>query len=584
MQRINGRGSSFIVFSPDGTRLVTGEGGFNNGTIHVWDVATGEEVLGLTGHRGLIESVAFSPDGMHIISGSHDDSIRLWNVEAGEERLRISRSATEVNSIDFSPDEALLATSSFSERAIRMWDVATGIEQTLIQVDTAGIYSIDFSPDGTQIALGLSDETVRIWDVVEEKEIQSFTGHAGEVLSVAYSLDGSQIVSGSSDNNVFLWDVASGSGLRRFTGHSGRIYSVALSPDGTQVASASRDGTIRIWDVATGQEIHRLESPSVFVSGYGNNALAFSPDGVLLATGSRDIDNTVRLWDVATGEEVLGLTGHRGHIGSVAFSPDGMHIISGSNDETIRLWDVATGQEIDVFEHGENVSFMTVSNAGTFIASAGSIFSFSSDRSIKLWDAVKELEFMEEILDQQYPRAQPIEPLVLPRASAGLSRINYTLTPEPPEGLDFDQLTRTIRGTPTTVTADSGVEYTYIATVANGASRSLSFTINVYSPVSTEQESFPQSFSILGNYPNPFHDATQLMFDLPWSAQIAVEVMDIIGRKVLTIPEVMVTAGRSQSIQINAESLPPGIYLYRLTANSSSQGSVVIGRFVRTRQ
>ena len=191
------------------------------------------------------------------------------------------------------------------------------------------------------------------------------------------------------------------------------------------------------------------------------------------------------------------------------------------------------------------------------------------------------IHFADNVPDQSFVHAQPIAPLVLPEAIRGASPIDYTLTPALPEALVFDKATRTISGTPAVVTP--ATPYTYKATDANGATDSLTFSIEVIFPTSAEDESLPQALVLHGNYPNPFRHSTRLMMDLPWPARVTVEVMDVVGRRVLTVPSVDLVAGWQRGIDLSGDALPSGLYLYRVRA-SSPKGSIVhVGRFVRIR-
>ena len=190
------------------------------------------------------------------------------------------------------------------------------------------------------------------------------------------------------------------------------------------------------------------------------------------------------------------------------------------------------------------------------------------------------VHFADSVADQSFPRAQPIAPVVLPEAT-GASPINYTLTPLLPTGLSFDRANRTLSGLPTVVTA--AAPYTYKATDANGSTDSLSFSIEVYSPVSAEHESLPEEFALHGNFPNPFRHTTQLLIDLPWPARVTVEVIDIIGRRVLTTPSTDLTAGWQRSVNLSMAALPSGLYLYTVHASSPGGHVVHAGRFVHVR-
>ncbi|MCY3613951.1 MAG: putative Ig domain-containing protein, partial [Bacteroidetes bacterium] len=190
------------------------------------------------------------------------------------------------------------------------------------------------------------------------------------------------------------------------------------------------------------------------------------------------------------------------------------------------------------------------------------------------------VHFADSVADLSFPRAQPIVPVVLPEAT-GASPINYTLTPALPTGLAFDQANRTLTGLPTVVTP--ATHFTYKATDADGSADSLSFTIEVYSPVSVEHESLPEAFALRGNFPNPFRHTTQLLMDLPWPARVTVEVIDVIGRRILTIPSTDMTAGWQRSVNLSMSALPSGPYLYRVHASSPGGRVVHAGRFVHVR-
>ena len=193
------------------------------------------------------------------------------------------------------------------------------------------------------------------------------------------------------------------------------------------------------------------------------------------------------------------------------------------------------------------------------------------------------LSFAQAVGNQSFPQGQSIMPLVLPEATGGVSPINYSLTPALPTGLSFNSLTRTISGTPTEVTTGS-LFYTYRATDSAGNTAGLQFDIRVYSPVATEQRlTLPESFAVHGNYPNPFRQSTRIVFDLPWPARATIEVMDVMGRHVLTVPSEDLAAGWQHNIELNGVTLPPGLYLYRVAVMSPEGNSVLGGRFVRIR-
>ncbi|KZT50333.1 WD40 repeat-like protein, partial [Calocera cornea HHB12733] len=298
----------------------------------------------LRGHLGAVESVAFSPDGTRITSGSYDETVRVWDAVTGQPvGDPLVGHKGSVTSVAFSPDGSRIASGSW-DKTVRVWDAVMGqaVGNPLIGHD-GWVSSVAFSPDGSRIASGSDDRTVRVWDAVTGQPVgDPLVGHKGSagVTSVAFSPHGSHIVSGSWDKTVRVWDAVTGQPVGDpLVGHEAGVTSVAFSPDGSRIASGSYDKTVRVWDAVTGQPVgdplHGHEDPV--------SSVAFSPDGSRIVSGSWD--KTVRVWHAVTGQPVGDpLIGHERYVTSVAFSPDGSLIASGSDDKTVRVWDGVMGQ------------------------------------------------------------------------------------------------------------------------------------------------------------------------------------------------------------------------------------------------
>ncbi len=191
-------------------------------------------------------------------------------------------------------------------------------------------------------------------------------------------------------------------------------------------------------------------------------------------------------------------------------------------------------------------------------------------------EVVAFISFAGVIADHTFQRAKAITPFVLLEATGGGPPSEYTLTPDLPAGLTFDNSTRTISGIPTVTAA--ATSYTFKATGTNGSSDSVRFSITVHGPVNAENESLPVAFALRGNYPNPFHQATHISFDLPWRANVRVNVTDVLGRRVLALPYQDMTAGWERSIRLDGAALSPGPYVYRVYVQSPAGDAVHAGR------
>jgi WD40 repeat protein len=386
-----------VAFSPDGKLLVVGFINGESGAVIVWDVGNGEERGRLTLDGQPLLALAFSPDGKVLATGGYQSPrggvtdykmlgvVNLWDWAVQKQTATFEDSNGLVQSVAFSPDGSALAWAGW--QAVSVLALADG-KRTVIDLNRVTVYRLAFSPDSRLLALAHSERGVCLWDRTTNSPRALLRGHTDQVCAVAFAPDGGHLASGGGDRSVRVWDVplaAPGEEAAapevvpnkryeelRSLRSSGHLRALALTSDGSRLAVGGADGTILVWDLKDSP----VKARSLRGHKHSIHHLAFSPDGKLLAStasSSQDIDTPgeVNLWDPATGEVRHTLPGAYGEAGQVAFTPDGKMLISthrANKERAVRFCDPVTGSALAALRGQDDLFSVAVSPDGKTLA------------------------------------------------------------------------------------------------------------------------------------------------------------------------------------------------------------------------
>ncbi len=402
-----------LALSPDGKWLLSGSW---DDSVRLWDMESGREIYRFDAPRSGINSVAISPDGKRMYAAGSDNVLRVWSLETGALLRTMAGHRSFIQAIAVSPNGEWLATGGGYDppdmqldNTVRIWDANTGRLMRELSGHSQAVMAVRFLSGGREIVSASLDGSIRVWRAADGKLLRRLE-HGSPVRSIAFSRDEAQLVTGggryeagvSDINDARLWDFRAGKVLRHFGGHAQNLSGVAISSDGRQILTASFDGTVRLW--SNGANPGFVEVLAVQRPRAANRAAVFSGDGnSILIAGDEGV---VRRWNVTNQRFDVRLGGEVAVPRAAVVSPDKLKFASANSDGTVRLFTIATGA-------GTTWALSRTDSLASIVFSPDSAKLLTSAASrAQLWDA------QTGRLLQTYESDPGARPAAAPRAGA----------------------------------------------------------------------------------------------------------------------------------------------------------------------
>ena len=436
-----------ISLSPTGDRIAIAS---DDGLLKVVELNETNKGLRLRGHQSGVASVAFYPDGSRIATCGYDNTVKIWNLSQPDQAIKLSDGKNRLYDIEFSADGELVALSSGKPREVAIFDSSTNKLVSKLNAESADFRTIAFSPKDHRLYTTLSNQQIAVWDADTGLRLNQQEVSSKELFLTdqVFSPDRSEVLSAY----LHCWDCETGNLKRKHPAFTAEVLCACFSSDGSLIAAGDSHGSLQIVDAKSGKVIRVVD----YVQDGAISSIAFSPDGQFLATGSdystylQRNDKCITILDSKMFRPIRRLVGHQEGIMHLSFSRDSDYILSSSYDWTVKLWDANSGEELLSFRGvGNDLSCAEFSPDGKVIATD------SGDGSLKIWSSVLD-QAVTRLAGHRFPvtfvalssdgsriyseAEHPVRPNAIERFVWDIQKQTFRSVEQRPEGFFAEQL------------------------------------------------------------------------------------------------------------------------------------------------
>ncbi|MCC6796299.1 MAG: protein kinase [Candidatus Hydrogenedentes bacterium] len=379
---------SKLEVSPDGTLIASGDEG---GVVCITSASTGELIREFPPLDGAVSALDFDSKGTRLLAANRggemrtpDGSVIVWDVATGQQTVTITAQGGTLWDPRFSPDDKLIA-SSVTSLGVQLWNAADGALLHTFKCVPANEGGLAFHPSGKQLAacVGTDKFEVKVWDVLLRGEVASLEAQPDPNTQLRYSPDGRSLLSWRSTGGIVLWNESYVQPARQLLPPDVKVLSLQFSNDSSRMCAGLKDGSAQILDVATGNVLTTLSGHTKAI-----DDIQFSSDNLLVATGSGD--GAIGLWDAVAGKQLHVYVGHSAEASKIRFTKNDALLISCSSDTTVKAWQVKqvpVPQKIVLRGHTGGISRIAFSPDGERVLTVGQARPpYEEDNTVRIWN------------------------------------------------------------------------------------------------------------------------------------------------------------------------------------------------------